>query len=350
MRIAVVGAGAVGSRVVEFLMGADSVASVVVIRNPREPQPRRTSRWVGGGLGGYRIKSASKVEFVEFGDATDLDVDVTVITAPELLERFIHLALNASSHVVAPVDEPDLLRRTLAVDAYARQLGRSVALGTAMAPGLSCVLARYLNGDGNGGGFQGGFDSVEELHVASAGTGGPTCARRHHTALAAISVDWQEGSWRRRPGGSGRELVWFPGPVGGADCYRAYLAEPLLLAPAFPSARRITARIEATRRDRLTSPLPMLRRPHPEGLTGAVRVEMRGFVGQEAVTRVLGSAGRPAVIAAAVSAVAALWAASGRLARPGAAGLAEMVDDPAGFVRDLAGYGVTVSTFVGGDV
>ena len=349
MRIAVAGAGAVGSRIVEFLVGSDDVESVVVIRGPSGSRPRGSSFPFDGARSSPRLAAAPKVQYADVGEAAELGVEVTVVTAPELLEYFVHLSLAESSHVVTPVDEPDLLRRTMAMDDRARQNGCAVALGAAMAPGLSCVLARYLCGDG-GSSYLGGFDVVEELHVASAGTGGPTCARRHHTALAAISVDWQEGSWRRRPGGSGRELVWFPGPVGGADCYRAHLADPMLLAPAFPSARRITARIEATRRDRLTSPLPMLRKPHPEGLTGAVRVEMRGFVGAEAVTRIVGSAGRPAVIAAAVSAVAARWAAQGRLARTGVAGLAEMVDDPAGFARELGDYGVTISGFVGGDV
>ena len=349
MRIAVVGAGAVGSRIVEFLVGSDDVESVVVVGDPSGRRQRGGSFHFDSDRSGPRLASRRKVQFADLREAAELGVEVTVVTAPELLEHFVHLSPAESGHVVTPVDEPDLLRRTMAMDDHVRQSGRSVALGTAMAPGLSCVLARYLWGDG-GSNYLGGFDVVEELHVASAGTGGPTCARRHHSALAAISVDWQEGSWRRRPGGSGRELVWFPGPVGGADCYRAHLADPMLLAPAFPSARRITARIEATRRDRLTSPLPMLRKPHPEGLTGAVRVEMRGFVGREAVTRIVGSAGRPAVIAAAVCTVTARWAAQGRLSRTGVAGLAELVHDPAAFARDLADYGVTISGFVGGDV
>jgi hypothetical protein len=213
-----------------------------------------------------------------------------------------------------------------------------VVVGTVMAPGLSCVLAAYL---------QTGFDRVEEIHVASVGTGGPACARRHHAALTGVAMDWEDGEWRRRPAGSGRELVWFPEPVGGADCYRASLSEPLLLVPRFRSCRRITSRLEATRRDRLTSWLPMLRRPHPEGLIGSVRVEMRGWVAGRAETRILGAAVPPAVAAGAVSATAARWAVTGLLARPGSAGLAEMAASPGGFLRDLAGAGVTVAEFEG---
>ncbi len=339
-----------GSKVVRFLAASDEVEAVVALR--REPSPQRAPLESCHQMPGGSDFSTSdaKVSFCDLSKVEDLDVDVTVVTVPDLLRHLIGRSLDTGGHLVTPVDEPGLLRRALKSDESARQRRCSLALGTGMAPGLSCVLSLLLRGGSSGRGYRGGFDSVEEIHVASAGTGGPTCARRHHSALAAISIDWQEGAWRRRPGGSGRELVWFPDPFGGADCYRAYLADPMLLVGAFPAARRITARIEATRRDRLTSPLPMLRKPHPEGLIGAVRVEMRGFVGTEAVTRALGASGRPAVIAAAVTAVAARWAGQGRLARWGSGGLAEMIDDPAEFVRDLARLGVHVSEFVGGDV
>src|SRR3546814_6619520 len=75
--------------------------------------------------------------------------------------------------------------------------------------------------------------------------------------------------------GSGRELCWFPDPIGAEDCYRAELPDAVLLVPHFPLVDRVTARLSATRRDRITAHLPMLRKPHPEGLVGAVRVEVR---------------------------------------------------------------------------
>ena len=136
--------------------------------------------------------------------------------------------------------------------------------------------------------------------------------------------------------------------MGGADCYRAALADPILLAPAFPDCRRITARLEATRRDRVTSWLPMLRPPHPEGLVGAVRVEVRGWKDGHPETRILGAATPPAVVAATVTTITTRWAGAGRLARAGAAGLAELVDDPGAFLREAAGAGVVISAFQGG--
>jgi hypothetical protein len=191
----------------------------------------------------------------------------------------------------------------------------------------------------------GSFDQVDEVHVAKVGTGGPTCARQHHDALAGEAVDWRDGAWVRRRGGSGRELCWFPDPVGPEDCYRAALPDALLLVPAFPGVRRITARVGANRRDRFTARLPMLRRPHPEGGVGAVRVEVRGRRGHARDVTVLGAMDRPAVAAGAVAALTALWVAQGDLA-PGATGLAAAVS-PTPFLAELARRGIKAAAFDG---
>ena len=78
------------------------------------------------------------------------------------------------------------------------------------------MLARHAAAD---------LDEVDEIHVARLGTGGPACARLHHRALGGAALDWRDGGWLQRQGGSGRELCWFPDPVGAADCYRASLPD-----------------------------------------------------------------------------------------------------------------------------
>jgi saccharopine dehydrogenase-like NADP-dependent oxidoreductase len=311
-RIAVVGPGAVGRRVAEHLAGSAEV--VVVSRRP-----------------GLWERSVREL-------ALALPADVTVLTVSDGARRSAAAAIESGSHVVSPLDDPAEVAGLVALGARAQAKGVTVAVGTAMAPGLSCLLAARLADD---------FDRVEEIHVASFGTGGPACARRHHAALTGVSVDWADGRWVRRPSGSGRELVWFPEPVGGADCYRVSAVDPLLLQPRFPDCRRITSRMAATRRDRLTSWLPMMRPPHPEGLVGAVRVEVRGWVGSCATTRILGAARPPAVVAAAVSATAARWLLEGRIATIGAGGLASLVEAPGEFIRAT---GVSVATFEGAPV
>ena len=170
----------------------------------------------------------------------------------------------------------------LDLDTEARERGVTVVVGGGFAPGLTCVLAAHAAA---------GFDEVDEVHVAKVGTGGPACARQHHRALGGMALDWRDGGWVHRPSGSGRELCWFPDPVGAEDCYRAALPDALVLVPAFPGVGRVTARLAATRRDRLTARLPMLRPPHPEGGPGAVRVEVRGRRGGSRDVTVLGCHG-----------------------------------------------------------
>jgi hypothetical protein len=89
----------------------------------------------------------------------------------------------------------------------------------------------------------------------------------------------------------------------------------------------------------------MLRKPHPEGLVGAVRVEVRGRrAGVQDVT-VLGALDRPAVAAGAVAALSARWALQGRLPT-GAFGLGA-VSDPVPFLAELAQVGIKAAIFDG---
>ncbi len=138
--------------------------------------------------------------------------------------------------------------------------------------------------------------------------------------------------------GSGRELVWFPG-YSGADCYRVNRPDALLLTASFPTLRAASGRAAASRRDRFTSRLPMLRPPHPEGTVGALRVEVRGRRHGEAEVIILGAVGRAALLAGTVAASVAVRAGTGRLP-PGAGGLASMVSAPGELLAELSERGV----------
>jgi hypothetical protein len=177
--------------------------------------------------------------------------------ARSLLDRELHV-----------VTVGDSVRDTQALLETAVRTDRSLVVGAAMSPGLSGLIARLLAEQ---------LAVVDEIHVAVHGTAGPACARDHHRALSGLSPSWRDGRWVDHVGGSGRELCWFPEPVGAKDCYRARIASPIALHRAFPDANRITARRSARRRDRFTAWLPMLRPPHDEGGIGALRVEVRGL-------------------------------------------------------------------------
>jgi saccharopine dehydrogenase-like NADP-dependent oxidoreductase len=321
MRTLVVGAGAVGARAARQLVESPEVTEVAISDVDATRQ------------GAIVSASGDKAT----AGSPDRACDAVVLAGP----CGTHAALarthvEAGRHVVSVSDSIDDVRALVALDDTARAHGVAVVAGAAFSPGYSCVLARHAATS---------FTTVDEIHVARMGTGGPACARQHHDALTGHGIDWRDGAWQRRPAGSGRELCWFPDPIGAQDCYRAELPDALLLEPVFPGVERVTARLSATRRDRFSAHLPMLRKPHPEGLVGAVRVEVRGVRDGITDALVLGALDRPAVASGATAALALRWAGSGRI--PAGAGGLGRVDAPVDFLAELVTVGIKAAVFEG---
>lgn len=247
---------------------------------------------VGAGVVGARVRRnvAASYDVVP----RDLAADVVVLASPGPHAPAAAKLVERGVHVVSTSGALDDVRDLIDLDDAARNTGATVVVGAAASPGLSGLLARHLAAR---------LAGCDELHVAVHGTAGPACAREHHRALAGWAIGWHDGAWIERAAGSGRELCWFPEPVGARDCYRGELADPLLLHRSFPDVSRISARRAATRRDRLTARLPMLSPPHVEGGVGALRVEARGH--DETGARVAHVLGVAELIGTAAAAVAA---------------------------------------------
>jgi saccharopine dehydrogenase-like NADP-dependent oxidoreductase len=333
LKAVLVGLGAVGVRTARQLLSANSVTELVVLS--RRPAKVGAKLAALGGGDALRLEQLSAQAFLDAVAGTS----VTILTAPGGCRVEAEASLNAGVPVISTADDPHEARSLLQLHEEASTAGLSVVVGAGMAPGLSCLLAAWAAAR---------MDDISEVHVASLGTGGPACARRRHAALREPTEEWRDGAAARRVAGSGRELVWFP-DYAGADCYRVNRPDPMLLTRAFPGVRSVTTRAAASRRDRFTSWLPMLRQPHPEGTVGALRVEVRGRRAGTAEAITLGSSGRPALLAGAVAAVAAVKAAHGQL-RSGAGGLASLVNAPGDFLSELSERGVPIMTFEGSGV
>jgi saccharopine dehydrogenase-like NADP-dependent oxidoreductase len=326
MRILLAGAGAVGARAARQLVEADDVEAVVAVAS----SPASRAAVVEGC--GPKVSDGGPDPA-----APELHPDAVALCGPPGTHVDVARAwIDRGVPVVSCSDAVDDVQGLLGLAGLARDRDVAVVAGAGFSPGYTCLLARHAAAR---------LDTVDEIHVARSGTGGPACARQHHRALSGTAIDWRDGGWQERRGGSGRELCWFPDPIGAADCYRAELPDALVLVPAFPEVQRVTARLAASRRDRLTAQLPMLRRPHPEGLVGAVRVEVRGHRGGAQETVVLGALDRPAVATGAVLALAARHAGAGRMP-PGAGGLAG-VADPLPMLVHLAEIGIRAAIFDG---
>lgn len=326
--IAVIGAGVVGGRVVGQLV--DDGRQVAVF--DRRPDVRRSMVT----LPGVR-------EIVDLATLDPRETPVVVVATTANQSELVSALIDHGHHVVSTSDDVDDVRSMRHFGPRAEAQGVSVVVGAAACPGMTGLLVRELSTR---------VDELDEIHVAFHGTGGPECARQHHRALADSALGWHDGEWLNRPGGSGRDLLWFPEPIGGKDCYRAALVDPVLLHEVFPQAARISARMSANRRDRLTARLPMLSPPHREGGLGAVRVEIRGSRHGERITEVAGVAARTGIIAAAVAAAVAanivsVLDAGGRIT--GRVFLGDEHLDNRSLVDDVIRRGIDICEYVGAD-
>lgn len=322
-RVVVVGVGVVGSRVIRQLH-ATSAHVIAATTRPDDVLAR------------CGLSDDADVAVVQRHVTPTVDVAVLAVPGRAqvgLARRYLAMG----SDVIAVNDDLSSTKALLDLDPMARERGRTLIVGAGFAPGLSCALASFAAKR---------FATVGEVHVAKHGTAGPSCARQHHRALRSMAQDVRANAFLRRPGGSGRELVWFPDPIDGADCYRAELADPALLLRAFPQVQRATSRIAAHRRDRLTSFLPALLPPHAEGGVGAIRVEVRGsYTNGVPGVAVVGVSARPGDACGAMAAALVDRLADSSVPQ-GALGVAEL-GESGELLRKIHHRGVAIMTFEG---
>jgi len=247
-------------------------------------------------------------------------------------------AVAAGIPFTSTVDDAAGVGAMLELDEAARRAGVLVAPCCGLAPGLADVLARHAAD---------ALDSVDEIHVARAGSAGPACMAAVRRSRRDPAVEWRDGDWRdeRHPN---PELVWFPDPIGSRECAPVSVGVALLVR-AFPGVRRVTVRFAEPIGRRVTW---LGRRGLDEGW-GSTRVEVWGWRGQARESMVYGLIDRTAIAAGTVLAVTAarlagiapgLAARSGPVA--GVHGLAALVE-PVPFLAELARRGVKAAVFEG---
>jgi hypothetical protein len=302
---------------------------------------------VGRGVVGDRVARrlptvVRDVEVVQLDPRTlrrpPVDLDVVVLAHGGAHASSASAFLESGVAVVSVSDDLADVRALTDLDLLAVGTGATLVVGAGMAPGLTGLLARLLASK---------LASHDEIHIALHGTAGPSCARQQHRALRGLAVGYHDGSWIQRPAGSGRELCYFPEPVGPYDCYRAELPSPVLLHEAFPEAVRISARVSANRRDRFTAWLPMLSPPHREGGVGAVRVEVRGSDESGGRRTLIAGVAELVGTASAATAIAfASAAVEGRL-EPGVVRAGDPSLDTVALLRTVSAVGVRLQEFTG---
>ncbi|HBZ62321.1 MAG: hypothetical protein NWQ01_04750 [Ilumatobacteraceae bacterium] len=323
--IGIFGAGVVGSRVAESL-SVELQTSIAVYDSSQIVAQRLARRLSETNA---LIKATSRSELHR--------AKVVVLAGPLPHTPVAREFLETGVSVVSTSDDIADCLNLLSLSDLATENKVTLIIGAASSPGMSGLLVRNLSK---------AFDSVDEVHIALHGTGGPACARQHHRALSGQSIGWHDGEWLRRPAGSGRELCWFPEPVGAYDCYRGELPDPLLIKRAFPELVRVTARVSATRRDRVFARMPMLIPPRAEGGMGGLRVEVRGTKNGERVVDVVGVAERVGQVAGVVSGCVARSIGAGEISQPGAFVLGELSLPNEVLLSRVLACGVQAHSFV----
>jgi hypothetical protein len=322
----VVGLGETGVRTARQLLDTPGIDRVVVAART-EARARTAAEALHDGAEPWVL--SDEVVFPPSIDAvaSAVPADADAALARAAVERGVPFASVA--------DHDAALTALLELDEPARARGTMVVAGCGLAPGLADVLVRHASG---------ALDSIDEVHVARFGIGGPACADIARRAQREPSVEWRE-----RPIEIGRhrsaELIWFPDPVGARECELVATGVELLAA-ASPGVERVTVRLGVPVVRRFTPP----GRRDPAAGFGAVRAEVWGWRGPERATVVYGVIERTAVAAGTVLGVATAWLA-GVLpemgeAAPGATGLGTAVK-PAPFLAELARRGVKAAVFEG---
>lgn len=330
MRVGVIGLGAAGARAARQLISSPEVSEVALY----DPDPRRLMGSVES-LGDGVIVAAGVQEAVEGAGAV-------VLAHPGSHTGLAKAALDGGANVVSLGALESVVRPLLDLQDHAQARGRSLVVGAGFAPGLSTLLARHFSTE---------FDQLEEVHVASVGSGGNACRKDRRIAVSAGGRDWIDGAWVARSGSKSVQR-WFPDPIGARECVAAGGGDALLCIDAFPDLGRATFRVAKRESwslglQRLLGgvELPLWAGGSMEDDLGGVAVELRGSANFGKHVVLLGAVDRPALAAGTVGALCAIWASQGRLARLGAGGLGSMVSETGSFLQRLATLGVKGAVF-----
>lgn len=352
--VLVVGAGCVGRRAALQLAETPGIESVLVADRSRDRAAAAVTA----------IGKGAKVVQWSTGDALPDGVAAVACALPSRLhEAAARSAIDVGVPFASCADTGAAVAGLLDLSETARDAGVALAVGCGMAPGLADVLVRHAAES---------FDSMEEIRVARAGVAGEECRDSLAEGWSGQVEEWRDGRWADFRGGSGRELVWFPEPVGAHDCGRVGLGQTRLLVDAFEGVSNVSTRASVPTGPgallgrlpfRLPVPdlpkLPKVRLPKvkfqapgiDDDAWAGVWVEVRGRSEGRHHVVVYGAVDRMSIAAGATLGITAAWLAGadlpfgdGRL--PGAHGLATLVD-PVGFLAELATRGVKTARFTG---
>lgn len=274
-------------------------------------------------------------------------------------------AIAAGTHYVSICDDYDAAEAVLGLDEEARNRGVTIVTGAGWTPGLTNLLA--LKGMQQ-------LEETDEVHIAwaAAFAGVEGFASIPHTihAFTGSVPTYEDGTRKLVRAGSGKQVVYFPDPLGPVTVYHCGHPEPVTLPHFVPGLKTVTlrggvvegllnsvvmilARMNAMRDHRRRERVLKALRPLAAGLTRVLWPRVSPLAG--AHVRLHGRhAGRQAEITMAVTgrmgeltgiphAVITLMVGRGEVSRPGViAPEAKGGPDPDRFLREVEARGLAI--------
>lgn len=260
--------------------------------------------------------------------ATLAEVDVVIAALADDHDYAIaQLGVVRGCAIVSGADSPRALTRLRSLHSAAAASGSVVVVGCGLAPGYAEILAGHAATL---------FDSVDEVRIARAGAAGPASIGAVKEQRRDVPALFRSGNWKETS--RLEEQVWFPEPIGAADCQVVRGGGDFVVA-SLGAGVAVTNTLAESKSPRWPNRAD-------DGL-GAIRVEVWGEIDGRREVVVYGAIDRVSIAAGAMLGVVAERIAVGTHGlTPGVHGTGAL-SDPAGLVGELARRGLQAAVFEG---
>lgn len=231
MKIAIVGAGAMGTMVARELLAAAPDTSLVLIDANADRLRILADALLPAAVTTHRRDAVDVTALAGALAGLDLVVNAAQYDVNLLV---MQACLHARCHYLDLGGMFHMTRRQLGLGADFRAAGLTAVLGMGAAPGLTNVLA------GLGGDELDSVDSIDAAFAASASDAPPSTVFVPPYSMRTImqefcepSVQFIDGALNTQPPRAGRERIEFPDPIGAANCVYTLHSEPATLPDYF---------------------------------------------------------------------------------------------------------------------
>lgn len=227
MRIAIVGAGAMGRRVAEELLASSPDAELLAIDASLDSVSKFSDE-----LADDRVKvavvDANEIESL----ATALcGVNVVVNSAQyDINRQVMYAALKARVHYVDLGGMFHETRRQLKLHDEFEKAGLTALVGMGAAPGVTNILVAHACADlETVESVEASFGASVEDHQDASQFAPPYSLRTIMQEFTEESVQFLDGDHQSQPPMSGAQVINFPPPIGALDCIYTLHSEPATL-------------------------------------------------------------------------------------------------------------------------